>query len=223
MRRRSAAMEAKLVLLVPTLALAACAAQDVNPETRQQAAAPESAYDGSSVAPGGIVRRGDTFATMAQQYTAHPGPYSATGASAWVEPAPPPVFVVSDPLPPADPPAPPLAAVANRQPAASADAAEVVRPEAAAPEASAAAPDPGLRTAGLALFNNFSCGTCHAMADAGAGGAIGPTLDRNPRLTREYTIDVIANGRGAMPSFGGQMSDEEIATLADYIMQFARK
>ena len=32
-----------------------------------------------------------------------------------------------------------------------------------------------------------------------------------------------ANGSGAMPSFGGQMSDDEIETLAQYIVQVARK
>ena len=86
-----------------------------------------------------------------------------------------------------------------------------------------AAADPALRTAGLALFNGYSCGTCHAFADAGASGAIGPALDRNPRLTKAFAIHVISHGRGAMPSFEGQMSDAEIATLADYLVAFARK
>src|SRR5690606_29825557 len=130
------------------------------------------------------------------------GPVVATGASAWVKPAPAPAFVATGAPPPADPPAPPPAAVANRQPASPAPArppapaSAIARPEAAAP---AASPDPGVREAGLALFNNYSCGACHALADANAGGSIGPSLDRNPRLTRAFAIDVITNGRGAMP------------------------
>jgi mono/diheme cytochrome c family protein len=67
------------------------------------------------------------------------------------------------------------------------------------------------------MFHSWSCSACHALADAGASGGVGPTLD-NPKLTRDLIIDRIANGQGAMPSFGGQISDEEIAQLADYIV-----
>ena len=174
---------------------------------------------------GGVIRRGDSFATMSEQYTPRAGPFAATGASAWVAPAPPPAFIASGPPPPADPPAPPPAAVANRQPAApAAPASEVARPEAAAPDAPAAtAPNPALRTAGLALFNTMSCGTCHVFADANAAGSIGPSLDRNPRLTRAFAVEVVTTGRGAMPAFAGQMSDAEIAALADYLVAFSRK
>jgi mono/diheme cytochrome c family protein len=168
--------------------------------------------------PGSGLRQGDSFASMSRQYIPRSGPYSATGASAWVPSAPAPAFVASGPPPPADPPAPdPLAAAVSRPSAA--PASEVARPEAGAP----AVPGPALRTAGLALFNNASCGTCHALADAGATGAIGPAFDRNPRLSRAFAIDVITTGRGAMPSFAGQLSDAEIATLADYLVAFGRK
>jgi mono/diheme cytochrome c family protein len=168
--------------------------------------------------PGGAERQGDSFASMSQQYIPRSGPYSATGASAWVPSAPAPAFVASGPPPPADPPAPDLLAAAASRPAA-APASEVARPEAAAPDA----PDPALRTAGLALFNSASCGTCHAFADAGATGAIGPSLDRNSWLDKAHAIDVITTGRGAMPSFAGQLSDAEIAALADYLAAYSRK
>lgn len=220
MRERKAAIRAMLAMTALALALAACTTPRTDSAERQPIAAAIDADEGP--APGGVIRRGDTFATMAQQYTARPSPYTATGASAWVKPAPAPAFVASGSPPPADPPAPPPAAVANRQPPP-ADAAEVVRPEAAVPGPAANAPDPELRTAGLALFNNYSCATCHALADAGAGGSIGPSLNNNPRLSKDYTVTVIANGSGAMPSFGGQMTEEEIDALAEYILQFARK
>ena len=100
---------------------------------------------------------------------------------------------------------------------------DIARPEAAAPGAQSASRDLAVRDAGLELFNTYSCGACHALADAGAGGSIGPSLDRNPRLARAFAIDVITNGRGAMPSFAGQMTDDEIAILADYIVQFSHK
>ena len=67
------------------------------------------------------------------------------------------------------------------------------------------------------MFLSWSCGACHALADAGASGGVGPTLD-NPKLTRDLIIDRVANGQGAMPSFGGQIPDEDIAQLADYIV-----
>ena len=174
----------------------------------------------SSSQPGGIVRHGDSFASMSEQYSPRAGPFTATGASAWVRPAPAPAFVASGPPPPADTPAPDPIAALSQAPAPSAS--DIARPEAAAPEAPAA-PDPALRAAGLALFNGASCSACHAFADAGAAGAIGPSLDRNPRLDKAFAIDVISHGRGAMPSFAGQLSDAEIATLADYLVAFSRR
>jgi mono/diheme cytochrome c family protein len=213
--------------LAAGFALASCTADRA--ETGGPALAGDEQREGRGAAPAaGFVRTGASFAAMADQYAMpRPAGTAATGASAWVAAAPAPAFVATGPMPPAGPQAPTPAAVANRQPgqpAPSAAAAEIVRPEAAAPEQpAAAAPNPAVRTRGLALFNAWSCGTCHVLADAGAAGAIGPSLDRNPRLTRAFVIDVVSNGRGAMPSFGGQMSDAEIAALADYLVQFARK
>ena len=74
------------------------------------------------------------------------------------------------------------------------------------------------REAARELFHAYSCSACHALTDAGAGGSIGPTLD-NPTLTRDFVIGRIANGQGAMPSFKGQLAEEDIALLADYIVE----
>ena len=73
------------------------------------------------------------------------------------------------------------------------------------------------KAAAREVFDSYSCSACHALADAGAAGVVGPTLD-NPGLTREFIIDRVTNGQGAMPGFGGQMSEAEIAQLADYIV-----
>ena len=74
------------------------------------------------------------------------------------------------------------------------------------------------REAARELFHAYSCSACHALADAGAGGSIGPALD-NPTLTRDFVFGRIANGQGAMPSFKGQLADEDIALLTDYIVE----
>jgi len=223
---RSPISPALLLTATAVFGLAACTTREAESGSVASAASGEHAAHSQPLpAAGGVVRYGDSFALMSQQYTPRAGPYAATGASAWVPPAPPPAFVASGPPPAADPPAPAPAAVANRQPpapaASASPASEVVRPEAAAPDVPAR--DPAVRAAALPLFNTFSCGTCHAFADANAAGAIGPSLDNNPRLTRAFVIDVVSNGRGAMPSFAGQMGNAEIATLADYLIQFGRK
>lgn len=212
--------------LVAAAMLAACTAQDGGQAGISAGPAPAA----SPVADTrfGTPRTDIATLSMAGQYS-HPraGRVAATGASAWVAPALAPAFVASGPLPPADPPAPPPAAVANRQPSSpAAPASDIVRPEAAAeaPEpAAAASPNPAVRTRGLALFNDYSCNACHALADARSAGGVGPALDGNPNLTKDYVISTVTTGRGAMPSFGGQMSDEDMAALADYIVQFARK
>ena len=58
------------------------------------------------------------------------------------------------------------------------------------------------------------CGSCHTLSAAGTSGNIGPNLD-------EITLDAAAieqtvrNGRGGMPPFGSELSDEgSVAGLA---------
>ena len=69
------------------------------------------------------------------------------------------------------------------------------------------------------LFNDFSCGACHALGDAGGTGQIGPALDGNANLDKAYVVSRVANGQGAMPGFGGMISAEQIDQLARYIVQ----
>ncbi|MEO0061882.1 MAG: hypothetical protein RLZZ08_442 [Pseudomonadota bacterium] len=71
--------------------------------------------------------------------------------------------------------------------------------------------------AGKALFNDWSCSACHTLAAAGASGSIGPSFDGNAKINPAYATTVITTGQGAMPAFGGQLSDAEITTLANYI------
>ena len=82
----------------------------------------------------------------------------------------------------------------------------------------AKAGDPDL---GRDLFEAWSCSGCHTLADAGSEASIGPSLDGNPNLTLDYVISRITNGGGAMPPFDGQLTEDEIAALAEYIIQVA--
>lgn len=99
-------------------------------------------------------------------------------------------------------------------------------PEVAAQEAPAPAPNgPGQGNVdnGKTLFENNACGACHGLAAAGTAGGVGPMLDKNPNLTREFIISRVANGAGPMPGFAGQLSDDEMADIAAYILKVAEK
>ncbi|MAW81954.1 MAG: sulfide dehydrogenase [Parvularcula sp.] len=87
--------------------------------------------------------------------------------------------------------------------------------------AAAVAAEGGDPELGRELFQAWSCGGCHMLADAGAMGQIGPSLDGNPNLSYDSLVNSIAYGGGAMPAFGGQLTDEEIAGLAAYILEVA--
>jgi|GEM_PF-1260733 len=68
------------------------------------------------------------------------------------------------------------------------------------------------------LFSQYGCGSCHSFADANGYGHIGPSLDGNEGLSVDYVNQIISNGQGAMPSFGGMVSEEELETLSRYIV-----
>ncbi len=67
-----------------------------------------------------------------------------------------------------------------------------------------------------------SCGSCHTLADAGALGTVGPNLD-NSTIDVQAAIRQIANGSPdadpPMPPFKGQLTDEQIRALAEYIVE----
>ena len=68
------------------------------------------------------------------------------------------------------------------------------------------------------LFNANSCNSCHALADAGASGSIGPSFDGDAALDKAYAVNIITNGQGAMPNFGW-LGEEDIDLIASYIVQ----
>ena len=77
----------------------------------------------------------------------------------------------------------------------------------------------GDATAGKEVFAS-SCGSCHALADAGTSGAVGPDLD--DLAPDEATVaSQVTNGGGAMPAFGDELSAQQIADVAAYVSSVA--
>lgn len=63
------------------------------------------------------------------------------------------------------------------------------------------------------------CAICHTLADAGASGNIGPSLDElKPDAPR--VIKVLKTGIGQMPAYP-QLSDQQIQTIARYVARAA--
>ena len=93
-------------------------------------------------------------------------------------------------------------------------AAEKATPAEAAP-APAAVVDPALLAEGEKLYQT-SCASCH-MPD-GSGAAIFPALSKNANLAdTARVLDFVLNGKGAMPAYGGQFDDRQVAAVATYI------
>ena len=62
---------------------------------------------------------------------------------------------------------------------------------------------------------------CHSLADADARGVVGPNLNQlSPSLAQVESA--IAQGVGAMPAYGAQLSQTEITALATYIVEATR-
>jgi mono/diheme cytochrome c family protein len=75
--------------------------------------------------------------------------------------------------------------------------------------------------AGKAIFTGVGgCGSCHTLADAGTSGTIGPNLD-DAQPSFDLAVDRVTNGQGAMPSFQGTLTEQQIADVAAYESQSA--
>lgn len=78
----------------------------------------------------------------------------------------------------------------------------------------------GDAAAGAEVFASAGCGACHTLADAGTSGTVGPNLD-NVKPDEALVVDRVTNGLGAMPSFAGQLSEQQIADVAAYVSSVA--
>lgn len=70
-------------------------------------------------------------------------------------------------------------------------------------------------TDGKSVFT-ASCGSCHALSDAGTTGAVGPSLD-DSKPSKALVVDRVTNGQGAMPSFKDSLDQQQIDAVADYV------
>ena len=71
---------------------------------------------------------------------------------------------------------------------------------------------------GEKIFASAGCGGCHTLEAAGSSGNVGPNLD-DAKPDLGLAINRVTNGAGAMPSFKGQLSDQEIADVAQYVVE----
>jgi mono/diheme cytochrome c family protein len=72
--------------------------------------------------------------------------------------------------------------------------------------------------AGKAIFLKSGCISCHTLADAKATGTVGPNLDQAKPDYRLATARVTL-GKGGMPSFKGQLTNQQIADVAAYVVK----
>lgn len=65
------------------------------------------------------------------------------------------------------------------------------------------------------------CGVCHAFAEAGSEGAVGPNLDQlHPSLAS--VKQAVTQGVGIMPAYAGQLNQQEIDALSAYVFETSR-
>jgi cbb3-type cytochrome c oxidase subunit III len=76
-------------------------------------------------------------------------------------------------------------------------------------------------TDGKGIFTSAGCSSCHTLADAGATGTIGPSLDQ-AKPSKQLVIERVTNGQGAMPSFKDKLSTQQIDTVATYVSSVTR-
>jgi mono/diheme cytochrome c family protein len=81
-----------------------------------------------------------------------------------------------------------------------------------------APPGEGDAAAGADVFAEAGCGGCHVLEAAGSSGSVGPNLD-DSQPSFDLAVDRVTNGSGAMPSFSGQLSEEDIQNVAAYVVE----
>ncbi len=71
--------------------------------------------------------------------------------------------------------------------------------------------DPGAK-----VFADAACGSCHTLDAAGSNGSVGPNLDdANPSF--DEVVSKVKSGGGGMPSFEGDLSEQEIRDVATFV------
>ena len=79
-------------------------------------------------------------------------------------------------------------------------------------------------TLGKEVFTQLAephCSICHALADAGAVGKVGPNLNEL-KPTAERVKNAVLNGIGVMPSFADALTPAQIDAVAAYVRTATR-
>jgi mono/diheme cytochrome c family protein len=80
--------------------------------------------------------------------------------------------------------------------------------------------DTGGAADGAAVFASAGCGNCHTLSAASATGNVGPNLDEL-QPDAATVEEQVRNGGGGMPAFEGELSDDEIAAVSEYVASSA--
>jgi cytochrome c553 len=78
----------------------------------------------------------------------------------------------------------------------------------------------GDAAAGEQIFASAGCGSCHTLAAAGTNGTVGPNLD-DAKPPASLVVERVTNGKGAMPSFKDQLSEQQIQDVAAFVAESA--
>jgi mono/diheme cytochrome c family protein len=76
----------------------------------------------------------------------------------------------------------------------------------------------GDASAGAEVFTSAGCGSCHTLSAAGSSGTVGPNLD-DAKPSYELAATRVTKGQGGMPSFEGQLEPQQIADVAQYVVE----
>jgi mono/diheme cytochrome c family protein len=87
--------------------------------------------------------------------------------------------------------------------------------------ATTTADESGNVQAGAKVFASAGCGGCHTLAAAGSTGNVGPNLDdRKPSFDK--VVERVTEGKPPMPSFKGQLTEQQINDVAAYVSSSTR-
>ena len=71
---------------------------------------------------------------------------------------------------------------------------------------------------GEPVFASAGCNSCHTLSAANASGSIGPNLDE-AKPSFDLVVERVTEGKGVMPSFKGQLTDEQIRDVAAFVSE----
>jgi mono/diheme cytochrome c family protein len=74
----------------------------------------------------------------------------------------------------------------------------------------------GSSSPGAKVFADADCGSCHTLDAAGSSGSIGPNLD-DASPSFDEVVAKVKSGGGGMPSFEGELSEQEIRDVATFV------